>query len=36
MPPEEMMFFNLANSNNNNLNEFGKPRSTSKGPFSLL
>jgi hypothetical protein len=27
---------NLANSNNNNLNEFGKPRSTSKGPFSLL
>jgi hypothetical protein len=33
MPPEELLSFNLANNNNNNLNEFGKPRSHTKGSY---
>jgi len=37
MPPEELLSFNLNNNNNNQyLNEFGKPRSHTKGEMLHL
>jgi hypothetical protein len=37
MPPEELLSFNLNNNNNNQyLNEFGKPRSHTKGEIVFV